>query len=221
VDEEADVVLVAEAMAVVEVLEEAEVLEAVEEVGGIEVPVEGEVGGVLEPEPANPWPWKGPVTEPCGVRFPARVGSSATTKGFPTLIRFPALLAAMLVRGGAPLVRWLAEGGGPSDRAHASAGVRHDPGAAQAFAEKLRPCTANWPPPVECSAKMAWKHFCLRQSAAPRDVVRTAARRTDTEAEPSGPMVTTVVLRLSQPSCSDEEGSGSNRTAFGSHSAMA
>jgi hypothetical protein len=55
VDEEADVVLVAEAMAV-EVPNEVEVLEEVEEVGAIEVLVEGEVEGVLVPEPANPWP---------------------------------------------------------------------------------------------------------------------------------------------------------------------
>jgi hypothetical protein len=92
------------------------------------------------------------------------------------LIRWPALPAATLVGGGAPAVCWPTEGGGPRDGAQASAGVAHEPGAAQAFAEKLRPCTANRPPPVECSAKMARKHLCLRQSAAPREVVRTAAR---------------------------------------------
>ena len=51
-----DVVVVAEAIAVVEVPDDVEVLEDVEEVGGIEVLVEGEVAGVLVPEPANPWP---------------------------------------------------------------------------------------------------------------------------------------------------------------------
>ena len=39
--------------------------------------------------------------------------------------------------------------------------------------------------------------------------------------EPSAPTVTTVLLRLSQPSWSDEEGSDSNRTVFESHSATA
>jgi hypothetical protein len=48
-------VLAVEAM-VVGVPDEVEVLEDVVEVGGIEVLVEGEVVGVLVPEPANPWP---------------------------------------------------------------------------------------------------------------------------------------------------------------------
>jgi hypothetical protein len=56
VDEEAGVVLVAEAMAVVEVPDEVEVLEEVEGLGGVEVLVEGELEGVLVPEPANPPP---------------------------------------------------------------------------------------------------------------------------------------------------------------------
>ena len=176
---------------------------------------------MLVPEPASPWPAKGPVTDPCVVRFPARAASSAMTIGFPTLIKMPPLPVAALVGGGAVTAWWPTVGEGPSDGAQASDGVTHEPGAAQAFAEKLRPCNANGTPPVECSEKMARKHFCLRQSAAPREVVRTAARSTGTEAEPLGPMVTTVVLRLSQPSCSDEEASGSNRTAFGSHSATA
>ena len=50
-------VLVVEAVVVVVgVPDEVEVLEDVEEVGGTEVLVEGEVVGVLVPEPANPWP---------------------------------------------------------------------------------------------------------------------------------------------------------------------
>jgi hypothetical protein len=137
------------------------------------------------------------------------------------LIIWPAVPAAPLAGGGATAVWRPTEGGGPSDGAQASAGVTHEPGAAQAFAEKLRPFTANGVPPVECSAKMAKKHVCLRQSVEPREVVRTAARSTGTEVEPSAPTVTSVLLRLSQPSCSEEEGSRSNRTAFGSHSATA
>jgi hypothetical protein len=97
----------------------------------------------------------------------------------------------------------------------------HAPGAAQAFAEKLRLCTANGPPPVECRAKMARKHVWVRQSSGPREVVRTAARSNGTEAERSAPTVATVVLRLSQASCSDEEGSDSIWTTFESHSATA
>jgi hypothetical protein len=155
------------------------------------------------------------------VRLPARVGWSATTRGVPTLIKWPGLPVATLVGGAAPAVCLPTDGGAPRDGAQASAGVTHEPGAAQAFAEKLRLCTANGPPPVECRAKMARKHVWVRQSSPPREVVRTAARSTYTEADPFAPTVTTVLFRLSQASCSDEEGSGSNTTTFGSHSATA
>ena len=155
------------------------------------------------------------------VRLPARVGWSAKTRGFPTLIKWPGLAVATLVGGAGPAVCLPTDGAAPRDGAQASAGVTHEPGAAQAFAEKLRPCTANGPPPVECRAKIAKKHLWVRQSSAPREVVRTAARSRYTVAEPSAPTVATVLLRLSQPSWSDEEGSDSNGTVFESHSATA
>jgi hypothetical protein len=137
------------------------------------------------------------------------------------LIKWPGLPVATLVGGAAPAVCLPIDGAAPRDGAQASAGVTHERGAAQAFAEKLRPCTAKVPPPVECRAKMARKHLWVRQSSGPREVVRTAARSRYTVAEPPAPTVATVLLRLSQPSWSDEEGSDSNGTVFESHSATA